>query len=116
MEASRRSRNQADGAALLVSQARLEFEEHLADHEMDLNRLARRLGVAYPVFSALFHEYTGLTPHQYWLNLKINRAKILLASGRSVKETAFALGFDSEFYFSRLFKKKVGIPPSQWRG
>lgn len=114
LEASRRSRNQADGAAALVTQARLAFEEKLADHDVDLAALARTLGLAYPAFSSLFHQYTGLTPHQYWLNLKINRAKTMLTSGKSVKETAFALGFDNEFYFSRLFKKKTGTPPSRW--
>ncbi len=114
LEASRRSRSQADGTADLVTQAKLVFEERLADHDVDLAVLARKLGLSYPAFSALFHQYTGLTPHQYWLNLKINRAKTLLLAGKSVKETAFHLGFESEFYFSRLFKKKTGTPPSQW--
>ena len=112
--ASQRSARQSHEAPAIVTQARLVLEDHLGDHEVDLPTLARRLGHSYASFSALFHEYTGLTPHQYYLNLKINRAKVLLASGRSVKETAFALGFESEFYFSRLFKKKTGTPPSRW--
>lgn len=111
--ASRRTRDQAEGTAALVAQARLAFEEKLTDHQIDLAALARRLGLSASAFSTLFHQYTGLTPYQYWLNLKINKGKQLLAAGRSVKETAFALGFESEFYFSRLFKKKTGLPPSK---
>jgi AraC-like DNA-binding protein len=114
LEASRRAQNQADGTAALAAQARLFLEDHADRHDVDLAELARRLGLSYASFSTLFHQYTGLSPHQYWLNLKINRAKGLLEEGRSVKETAFALGFESEFYFSRLFKKKTGAPPSKW--
>lgn len=114
LESSRRSGSQSEGAQTVVNQARLALEDQAADHDIDLSALARRLGYSYGVFSSLFHEYTGLTPHQYWLNLKINRAKTLLVSGKSVKEVSFALGFESEFYFSRLFKKKTGTPPSRW--
>lgn len=112
--ASRRRADQTDETLALVTRARLFLEDNVASHDVDLAGLARRLGASYGVFSARFHEYTGLTPHQYWLNLKINRAKGLLVGGRSVKEASFALGFESEFYFSRLFKKKTGIPPSRW--
>ncbi len=112
--ASQRSSRQTQGAPAIVTQARLLLEEQLGDHDVDLPALARRLGLSYPAFSSQFHEYTGLTPHQYYLNLKINRAKALLGAGKSVKEVAFALGFGSEFYFSRLFKNKTGSPPSRW--
>jgi AraC-like DNA-binding protein len=83
---------------------------------LDVETVEERLGLPYHRYSVLFHEYTGLSPHQYFLQLKINRAKLLLAEPRaSVKETALRLGFESEFYFSRLFKKKTGLSPSAWK-
>jgi len=42
--------------------------------------------------------------------------KSLLEQGDlSVKEVAYRLGFEDQYHFSRLFKKKTGIAPSQWR-
>ena len=63
----------------------------------------------------VFKAYTGMTPYQYCIHAKINRAKEILSSGESsVKEIAWRVGFDDQYYFSRLFKKKTGSSPSQW--
>ncbi len=92
----------------------LEAEE--AD-ETDLAELAREAHLSYPHFRRLFREQTGLAPHQYRLQAKLNRAKqLLLHTTLSVKEAAVAAGFDDPLYFSRLFRKTTGISPSHWRG
>ncbi len=58
---------------------------------------------------------SGVSPYQYFLHLKINRAKDLIAEGEySIKEIAYMLSFENQYYFSRLFKSKTGVPPSQW--
>ncbi|MDC7240512.1 MAG: helix-turn-helix transcriptional regulator, partial [Spirochaetales bacterium] len=63
----------------------------------------------------IFKEYTGMTPYQYYLNLKINKAKEWLDYGiYSVKEISYRLSFKDQCYFSRLFTKKTGISPSRW--
>jgi two-component system response regulator YesN len=49
----------------------------------------------------------------------INRERVMLAyrliheQGKSVKEAAYAVGYQDPFYFSRVFKRTLGIPPSQ---
>lgn len=64
----------------------------------------------------MFKQYTGKSPHQYYLDMKIIRAKELIShTGLSIKEIASTLGFDSIHYFSRLFKNKVGLPPTEFR-
>ncbi len=59
---------------------------------------------------------TGLSPKHYFLMLKINTAKErLLRSNVSIKELSFELGFNDQYYFSRLFKKKAGCAPRKFR-
>lgn len=64
----------------------------------------------------MFKKYTGIAPHQYHIDLKIMRAKeLILTTDKSLKEISYELKFQSIHYFSRLFKKKLGIPPSELR-
>jgi AraC-like DNA-binding protein len=88
------------------------------DVEGDLNMklLAQELGVSYSWFRHTFTAHTGLSPHQYLLELRFVRARHLLAETNfSIKEIAIQTGFEDEFYFSRLFRQKLNLTPSQWR-
>ena len=81
----------------------------------DLESLAAEVGLSLTHIGDVFKGYTGMTPYQYGIHVKINRAKEILAGGESsVKEIAWQVGFEDQFYFSRLFKKKTGYSPSQW--
>ena len=63
-------------------------------------------------FAALFGE----TPHQMRIRVRLERAKLLLASGEhSVTEACFEVGFSSLGSFSTLFRRKVGMSPSDYR-
>ena len=78
--------------------------------------LAQELGVSYSWFRHTFTAHTGLSPHQYLLELRLVRARSLLAETEfSIKEIAMQTGFEDEFYFSRLFRQKLNLTPSQWR-
>jgi AraC-like DNA-binding protein len=88
--------------------------EFASDLKMKL--LARELGVSYSWFRHTFTAHTGLSPHQYLLEFRIVHARGLLAeTDLSVKEIAAQTGFKDEFYFSRLFRQKLHLTPSQWR-
>ena len=101
---------------LLVQRARCLFEEYIYDH-IEMKDLAKILNIDYSEFRKIFKKYTGMSPYQYFLNLKINRAKNLLSQDNySIKEIAYKLAFENQYYFSRLFKSKTGIPPSAWHG
>ena len=91
--------------------------EQFQGNSLSIERIADDLCLSCPHFRRLFKEYAGLSPHQYYLQVKVNRAKELLEHERlSVKQISAQLGFDDEYYFSRLFKKKTGVSPSNWRG
>jgi AraC-like DNA-binding protein len=82
----------------------------------DLPEMARQLHVSYTWFRRAFAQQTGLGPHQYLLQLRVARARTLLAgSNWPVKDVAVQSGFESEYYFCRVFKKKTGLTPGSWR-
>lgn len=59
------------------------------------------------------NEHFDLSPKQYLLNLRMNHAlELLVENELSIKEIAFACGFNDEKYFSKAFKNKYGYPPS----
>jgi AraC family transcriptional regulator len=72
-------------------------------------------------FSRLFQRATGLSPHRYLTERRIQDAKTKLAEGRlSLVEIALEAGFGSQGNFNRIFRKHTGLTPSQfctlWRG
>lgn len=81
-----------------------------------IETVAEELDVSYSWLRKTFKLYTGIAPGQYLLQLKINKAKILLSDNtKSIKEIAYETGFESAFYFSKIFKIKVGISPETFR-
>ncbi|WP_163324534.1 AraC family transcriptional regulator [Draconibacterium mangrovi] len=87
-----------------------------AAQEFDLEELARRHNVGYSYFRKMFKKYTGVSPGQYHLQLRIIRAKeLLISTDKSIKEISLELGFQTIHYFSLIFKKKVGMNPSEFR-
>ncbi|WP_414830857.1 helix-turn-helix transcriptional regulator [Alteromonas sp. H39] len=66
-------------------------------------------------FIRLFNQQFGMTPHQYVLNCRINRARQALEMGNSVFDTAVDLGFADVSHFNRKFKRTFGITPRQYQ-
>ncbi len=78
--------------------------------------LAKRAGLSESRFRLLFTEMTGCSVTRYQNRLRIRTAQDLLASGEySVSEVAQEMGFRDVYYFSRLFKRMTGVPPSAYR-
>ncbi|WP_242204064.1 AraC family transcriptional regulator [Aestuariivivens insulae] len=86
------------------------------DQSIDLLNIAIDLGVSYSKFRSDFKIQTGISPLQYYLLLKIEKSKeLLLNTKMTQKEIAYKLGFESAYYFNRLFKRKTGLAPGQFR-
>lgn len=84
--------------------------------EIDFQSFAEESNIGYSYFRKMFKKYTGVPPVQYHLELKILRAKeMLLYTDKSIKEISYELGFQSIYYFSRIFKNKLGVSPSEIR-
>jgi AraC-like DNA-binding protein len=83
----------------------------------NINELAETIRVSRRTLTKCFKAKTGLSVKQFQLNLKLQMAASLLENSPfvSVKEVAEQFGFYDEFHFSRLFRRKIGKSPSEYR-
>jgi AraC-like DNA-binding protein len=99
----------------LVRRAKLILENQMESPPV-IEDVAAGLGLSPSRLRQLFKEHTGLSPYQYHLQLKIQRAQEMLSgSDLPVKQIARILRFESVYHFSSLFKRKAGRSPSEWR-
>ncbi|MDR1860873.1 MAG: AraC family transcriptional regulator [Bacteroidales bacterium] len=108
--------NSGSRIAAVIEQTRFVMHERV-NEMVNIAQIARDYNIGYSYFRKMFKKHTGVAPHQYFLDIKLARARELLQSTeKSVKEISFELGFQSLYYFSRLFKEKTGAAPRDFRG
>lgn len=78
--------------------------------------IAQAINMGYSNFRKSFKQYTGIAPHQYILQLKLNKIKELLSNTQmSMKDISITMNFESPDYFSFFFRSKTGINPLSYR-
>lgn len=83
--------------------------------EISIEEIAETCNVSSCYFRRLFKEYSGKSPSEYRMELRLNIAKKMLEGGETTLEyIAEALNFESTSYFCRIFKKKFGITAGQY--
>lgn len=91
------------------------MREHL-DNPKPLSHYAREAGFSISRFSEAFREQCGVSPMTYFTELRIKRAcELLDATSLQVTEIAQKLGYEDTLYFSRVFRKHTGMPPTAYR-
>ena len=99
----------------IVARAKYLMESNIYS-AINLPAISEQLGVSTSRLNEIFKTYTSMTPYQYFIQIKIHKAESLLEhEDISIKEAAFRMGFEDQYYFSRLFKNKTGVSPSDWR-
>ena len=84
--------------------------------ELSLQQVADELHLTPGYLSTLMKKYTGMTFVEYVTHVRIQVAKEQLeTTDRKVYEIADALGYQDQFYFSRLFKRATGLSPAEYR-
>lgn len=93
--------------------------QYLHDHypeNIDLEKLAADNDIGYSYFRKMFKRFTGISPGQYLLQVRISKAKdLIITTDQNIKDIALITGFDSIYYFSRVFKEKTGKTPIELR-
>ena len=83
---------------------------------IELDAVARDVGLSRPHFFKLFRENTGVTPALYANTMRIERALDRLVSSQiSVTDIGFELGFSSQSHFTHFFSAHVGVAPTPYR-
>lgn len=77
--------------------------------------LAAEARISRAHFARQFAETFGVSPHQYLIELRIDRAKRALAAGASVTEVCYDIGFASIGTFSSTFRRRTGLSPREWQ-
>jgi AraC family transcriptional regulator len=91
------------------------IEAHLAER-ISLVELAQLVGTSQSHFCHAFKATTGLPPHRWQLDARIQRAQALLSRRRSsIIDVALATGFADQSHFTRVFRRVVGETPGNWR-
>ncbi len=88
---------------------------HLTE-QCTLDDFAAQASMSRSRFSRMFHQKTGYAPVDYFIRLKIQKAcELLDTTDMTVSEVSLHLGYNDQYYFSRIFKKIMAISPRQYR-
>ena len=109
--------NQAKNYETPVSQYCIKAADYIqANYQLHItiDGIAKNLGIDRRYFSRIFTKYAGVSPQKYLVDYRLEKAKDLMSTGAySVSEVAASVGYDDIFAFSKIFKKKYGVPPSK---
>ena len=97
-----------------VTQVKRYLEGHYAEN-VSLERLTHLTGLSRHYLVRVFGEATGVPPHAYLRQVRVGRAKELLAVGHAVAEVAVMTGFTDQSHLTRWFKRLWGVTPGQYR-
>ena len=110
-----RAENAAPSRVTASETAIAYIRDHFSD-EISVEQLAGLVNISPYHFIRVFKRETGLTPHKYLFNTRLNAAKYLLIhSSLSLKEICLRTGFSCESVFCTAFKKHLGMTPMQYR-
>lgn len=105
--------NSYDYSFLHIKKALVYLSSHYSNH-ITLNSLASYMGVSSSHLCRIFKKYTGLTVTNYINQLRCYSSIPLILNGTPITEIAFKVGYNDSNYYSRIFKKVMGVSPRQF--
>ncbi|AVR11379.1 AraC family transcriptional regulator [Burkholderia thailandensis] len=116
---ARHAGNRSAPRGVAADQRRVDaMRERLAadlSETMTLSDVARAAGLSPFHAARLFSRMTGMPPHAWRNQLRLQRALAPLRAGASVADVAAACGFADQSHFTRHFKRMFGVPPGRWQ-
>ena len=87
-------------------------EKNLSNAQFGINILAEAVFLSVSQLSRKLKNITGKTPAEFIRNIRLQQAFEMLKDGSTVTDVSWAIGFEDSVYFSKVFKKHFGFPPS----
>jgi AraC family transcriptional regulator len=104
------------GLAPAVLRRAKEFLHDEMSRNPGVTELSAAVGMNVDHFSRMFKRSTGLAPHQYLGNIRLEHAKRLLAEGSApIIDIAYEIGYANPSQFSAFFRKRTGLSPTEFR-
>jgi len=98
---------------IIKSKAMLEHGFH---ENLSLENVAKQLNISYVWFRTYFKKHTGFSPYEYLINIRVNHSKLLLKNSHySIKEIADFSGFNSQQQFTKTFRNRTGLTPTEFK-
>jgi AraC family transcriptional regulator len=86
------------------------------DRDLSLSQIASVINISPTYFASLFKRATGISPHQYVIGQRVERAKLMLSkTDLAIADIALQVGFSSQSHLNQQFKRLTGITPRQVR-
>jgi AraC family transcriptional regulator len=113
---SHKFREYEDGLSKQKLKQVIEYIEAYLGEDISLSDIANELGMSQYYFCHLFKRSTGISPHQFLIRQRVERAKLLLKQPeRTVASIAIECGFANQSHFARCFRQCTGVNPNQFR-
>ena len=92
------------------------LESHIDDGELNIAAMAAAMNMSRSALFEKCRSVIGIAPLEYLRNMRFAKAAEMLSSGDySISQIAYATGFNDSHYFSKAFKQKFGMTPSEYR-
>ena len=90
--------------------------DHNLNTDITIEEIAHNLHIDPSHLTRVLKSSIGISPKQYMMQQKLAYAKnLLLNTSASVSEVALSVGYSDQLYFSRIFKKREGMTPTEYR-
>lgn len=97
-------------------QQTIQYINQNLSEDLSLQTIATHIGFSQYYFCRLFKESTGLTPYQYIIQQRIERAKqLLVQDNHSIVDVALQVGFANQSHFCQRFRRITGVSPRTYR-
>ncbi len=114
IDASQKTRNLISEGVAYAARA-VKYIENNYSHNISVEQVANYVGISRSYLYRLFILNFAISPNNYIINCRIKRACTLLEKGNvSIAKIAVSVGFENQFYFSKAFKRVVGMSPREY--
>lgn len=104
-----------DNNEIIINEVKKEIENSL-NKKLSMTYIAKKYGYNISYFSQLFKKVVGMSFVEYFISLKIDRAKYLIANTNELfQNIALEVGYDDYYHFSKMFKKYTSYSPTEYK-